>query len=677
MPEHDNDIHRSDDPPPPVVRRTPIERLIGFGVAGLLCGCIVGALLFRSGPVEPRDPAPSADGDSTAGVVAESATGGDSAGHPPGDVAGGAGAAVEQTGEGAATPAAEGDADSPLSVSSDEDAIPEDREPATPQEAPKGISPALAAAIEADDWFLSVRRTVHEAVGTGALAGPDGLTMLGKTVMERVATIPDHALDATPYQVLQLEDLVAGATDEASRAKLEAALGKAVVLLVLDYRFVRRSGPFRLRTARTLSERPPALKRIARVAVKMVTAETPEQVLAAIDPPHINYAAMVGAYKRYRDLVDAECPRLLRSWKIRPGQRGQPVRLLQQRLQCEGFYDGPVNGIHDEATVRATKVYQRTHDLDDDGFAYGTTLRSMNVPLERRWKQIGLAMQRMRESDVWKMGDYYLVVNIPAFEVRAIENGEILARHKVIVGTNRLDDDKNALIQGHLNRTRLFTTRLNSVTINPDWILPARIARGELQGQIDKDPEYLAKHNIRQQTLPSGQTVYVQGFGEGNVLGKVKFLLEKSNAIYLHDTDKPGLFRHRRRDFSHGCMRVHEAVDFGRFVVTKDGYEAEEYDRALRLQRTQRGMKLTHPIDFMTEYVTVDIDAAGRPVFLTDVYKYDQAYFDGELPPLATVRWGDVRLRPRWVPLVPKREVDEWRRAGKSAPRNYNARSGG
>jgi len=228
------------------------------------------------------------------------------------------------------------------------------------------------------------------------------------------------------------------------------------------------------------------------------------------------------------------------------------------------------------------------------------------------------------------------------------------------------------LVQGHLNRTKLFTTELYKVIVNPAWILPERVAKGELVGKLQEDPDYLEKHNIRRRTLPNGREVLIQGFGAGNVLGRVKFLLRRSNAIFLHDTDKPLLFRERRRDFSHGCVRVHKAVNFAHWILLRDGYEQEEIDRAFALEETQRGMDLRQPISLMTEYITVDVDEAGLPVFLTDIYGYDRAYREGNLPPVSEVRWGDFRLRPNWVPQVPEAVVSRWRRAGKAAPRNYD-----
>jgi murein L,D-transpeptidase YcbB/YkuD len=208
------------------------------------------------------------------------------------------------------------------------------------------------------------------------------------------------------------------------------------------------------------------------------------------------------------------------------------------------------------------------------------------------------------------------------------------------------------------------------VIVNPTWILPRRVEQGELLTSVEEDPDYLAKKNIRKVRLGSGEDVLVQGAGGGNVLGKVKFLLEESNAVYLHDTDKRGLFKKRRRDFSHGCMRVEGAEEFARWLLERDGAPAAEVERAFVSKAHPIAFDLKTPINLVTEYITVDLTPAGEPVFLDDIYKYDDAYWNDKLPPTVTLPWGSALLRPRWVPLVDAKTVAAWKAEGKSAPRD-------
>jgi len=455
-----------------------------------------------------------------------------------------------------------------------------------------------------------------------------------------------------------------------SDAAGDTAFVRALIKLSLDFRFLRMSGPQIIHTADTALDRQS--KNIKQLLAQVVGAESATEGIKMLLPRHPQYDAMRGILARYRALVEAGgCEQIPKSWRFRVGSKGKEVKKLQARLRCEGYFDGEDDGILEGATADGLKRYQEEHDLEAEGTVGDEAVKSMNVPLERRVSQIELTLQRMRESLDDRMTNYFIRVNLPSFMLTVYEDYKPIRRQRVIVGTNRLDDDKVKLIQGHINRTKLFGSRLYQVIVNPTWILPKRVEEGELKTSISKDPDYLDKQNIRRVTLSSGTEVLIQGAGDGNVLGKVKFLLEETNAIYLHDTDKRYLFKKTRRDFSHGCMRLDDAVDFAKWILARGGYDEAEVERAFGSSVSQRGFDLKEPISLVTEYMTVDLLEDGRPVFYADIYGYDDAALNGRLPVRETQRWGSVLLRPRWVPLVESSIVNEWRAAGKSAPRDY------
>ena len=629
-----------------------------WALAGFMCGVVIGALAFRpaNSPVDEKSVTQSEP--VSVAPISDPALPEPAASDPE------ASAEVE--------PDLSADTD-PIEPIAEIEAV--DLSP----EVEKGLTPALEAAIRVDGWFRKTRLRLHKVLGTGALVGEKGLTLAGKAVIDRVRVLEDHAIAVHPYE---LEGLVASTdadlSDETNRAKAEARVGAALLRLVMDSRFIRKAGPFKVVSEKKLAEDVAAKRRMTKLAVAFVrTAAAGDGAAALLEPKHPLYAPLVRAHGRYRKYAASGGCKQLPDRRVRLGQKGAAVKAVQERLACEGYYTGPIDGDFGDTLLEAVKTYQRHHELPDEGLVLGQTIRSMNVSMKRRAAQVALALQRLRESLVPELGNYFLYVNLPSFTLRAFEDGKLIRTHKVIVGTNRLDDNKLTLVQGHINRTRLFKTALYQVTINPAWILPERVAKGEVKGKMAEDGEYLEKMNIKKKVLDNGREVLIQGVGKGNVLGKVKFLIEKSNAIYLHDTDKPWLFSKPRRDFSHGCIRVHKAVDFARWLLKKDGFDEDDIERGLRLTSTQRAMQLHKKVPLVTEYVTVDVSDEGLPVFLTDIYGYDTAYAKGELPPLTQIRWGHVRLRPHWVPRVPKAIVDGWRAAGKPAPRDYDPKADG
>ena len=547
----------------------------------------------------------------------------------------------------------------------------------TPALTPTPSGPMDMAAVDRalDEQFKKQKsnrqfaKEFYAAYGAGRFASAAGPTVLGTAIIARAQSLADDAIDPTPYAV---DELTAAAQDTAADGgvQLEARLFQTLLDLVMDHRFLHKAGPFRLYDRADIYEREK--KELTDFVAQMIAAPDVNTAMALLDPPHPQYQTMKAALAEYRKLAAAEpgCPKLSAGWRFRAGSRGEEVKKLQQRLACEGYYTGEINGHFEGATVDAVKAYQAHHDLPPEGNVLEDTMESLLVPLDRRVKQIELAMQRMRESRFDRMGDFFLRVNIPAFTLRAYEKGQVIREHRVIVGTNKLDDDKVQLVQGHINRTKLFGTRLYEVIVNPTWILPKRVEEGELATSLEKDADYLTKTNIKKVKLGSGTEVLVQGAGKGNVLGKVKFLLEETNAIYLHDTDKRQLFKKQRRDFSHGCMRIDQAIDFGKWLLARDGFGQDEIDKAFAASSLQRGFDLKNPVYLVTEYITVDLASDGKPLFYDDIYGYDSAYWNDKLPPGERTRWGSEILRPRWVPVMAEDTVDGWRKAGKAAPRN-------
>ena len=477
----------------------------------------------------------------------------------------------------------------------------------------------------------------------------------------------------------QLKDLEPSPEVQRLRWKLEAALGSGLLRYVMDFKFLYKAGPFKLTSGKTVAKRKSLRKRLMKTLSEIVMSEEPSEALDALQPNHPSYARMLSIYETYRGLAakgGCKTDMNTETWRIKPGDEGERIKVLQERLACEGYYEGPIDGKYGDNLLVAVRDFQRHHELDPDGYVYESSLKTMNISMDTRVKQIKLALQRLRESRVRELGDYYIRVNVPAFELQVVEKGEVIKRHKVIVGTNRIDDDKVKLLQGHINRTDLFVTQLYEVISNPDWYIPKRVEAGEIKAKMAQDPEYLTKKGITTQTLPSGRVVYVQRSGEGNALGKVKFLLRKSQAIFLHDTDKKDLFKEERRDLSHGCIRVHKATQFAQFLLEKDGWDPKEVKRSIKAKSTQRGMKLKKEIDLITEYITVDVAEDGKAMFLTDIYKYDRSYYKKELPPQVTARWGSSVLRPHWVPKVPEEIVEDWRSRGTPAPHNYKPPGG-
>lgn len=63
----------------------------------------------------------------------------------------------------------------------------------------------------------------------------------------------------------------------------------------------------------------------------------------------------------------------------RIGSTGEQVRVIQEKLQRWGYYDGQVDGIFGSATERAVRYFQRSNGLTEDGVVGTATLNALGI----------------------------------------------------------------------------------------------------------------------------------------------------------------------------------------------------------------------------------------------------------------------------------------------------------
>jgi murein L,D-transpeptidase YcbB/YkuD len=203
------------------------------------------------------------------------------------------------------------------------------------------------------------------------------------------------------------------------------------------------------------------------------------------------------------------------------------------------------------------------------------------------------------------LGTRYLMVNIPAFEVTYWEDGNIIDRRPVIVGTTRTP-------------TPEFTTAVTGVVLNPWWEIPASIV-AESVGALVRNRPSVAR--ARGYVIENGR--YRQRPGAGNALGRMKLVMPNPDSIGLHDTPSQDLFSSDVRAFSHGCIRVSDALNFATLLLRQDaGWSRADVDAVIATGRT-RTVELVQPMPVYIVYFTAVPDETGRIVFHPDIYGRD------------------------------------------------------
>ncbi|WP_137925554.1 L,D-transpeptidase family protein [Cupriavidus sp. 2SB] len=351
------------------------------------------------------------------------------------------------------------------------------------------------------------------------------------------------------------------------------------------------------------------------------------------------YGTLRDALARYRTLAklpdwETALPPLPGS-KLKAGDTYKGLPQLSQRLEALGDLpkDTPVPARYEGAIVDAVKAFQTRHALEADGVIGAGTLAQLNVSPAARVQQIELTMERARWTPLAE-GPRMIVVNVPEFMLRAYEyqpeSGgklDIKLEMKVIVG-KALD-----------TRTPLFAEDMRYIEFSPYWNVPSSIAKKEIIPKLQRDPSYLTRQGFEFVTgstasttvspasldaVLNGQSRIRQRPGPLNALGDIKFVFPNNQAIYLHHTPSPQLFKRDRRDFSHGCIRVEAPVELAKFAMQGMPEWTEPRIREAMTAGKSKTVALQHPIPVVLAYGTAIARADGRVHFVPDIYGQDK-----------------------------------------------------
>ena len=208
------------------------------------------------------------------------------------------------------------------------------------------------------------------------------------------------------------------------------------------------------------------------------------------------------------------------------------------------------------------------------------------------------------------LGQIYLFVNVPEYEVRLMRDDKIVRTYKAIVG------------KPGSTATPQLAEQVKAVVFNPTWTVPQSII--EHEGLADK----LRAHPRKGYKLTEnadGSVTIVQQPGPNNSLGEMKIDMPNAHAIYLHDTPGKALFNQQARAFSHGCIRTERAVELGMTMAMMGA--GMTIDKAVELYNAKKYVRvpMTKTFPVYITYFTVARDISGTMSIFADIYGRDAA----------------------------------------------------
>ena len=314
---------------------------------------------------------------------------------------------------------------------------------------------------------------------------------------------------------------------------------------------------------------------------------------------------------------------------LKPEQAKQDPLLLEQ-----DYKPGDQRDVYrlDADITAAIQHFQKRNGLPTHGKLDNATLQRLNVAPYFMAQRIALNMKRWRYLPK-HLGDRYILVNMANYRLDLISNNTSQLSMKVIIGREKL-------------RTPVLVETINTIVLAPEWNVPHRIAKRDIIPNAKRKPEYLAEHNFKiyegwqlpakeidmsagidWQGFDSRVNTYrfVQGPGEDNSLGHVKFVIPNDQSIYLHDTNHKELFDYDMRALSSGCIRVEKPLELAHALLKKQNWDQSSINQAIDKAQT-RAVHLKEPVPVYLMYWTTWVDDNGQLQVRDDVYKRDQIH---------------------------------------------------
>ncbi len=350
-----------------------------------------------------------------------------------------------------------------------------------------------------------------------------------------------------------------------------------------------------------------------------------------------NIAPTKSAISLYEDIVKKGGWEPIPSLKVVPGRAlragdtDNRVPIIRARLAATGDMNDAdardQSTSFDLALEKSVKRFQASNGLTPTGAVDERTAAAMSVPADARLKQLKTNLGRIQEL-AGSRPKKYVIVNIPAAHVEAVENDKVAHRHTGVVGkTDR--------------PTPLLKSTISNLNFNPMWTLPPTVINKDLvpkgadmqkRGQnvlvkfgidaYDAGGKKLDPVKVDFSSASARGLVYRQQPGKDNPLGFLKINFDSANAVYMHDTPSESLFGRNVRAASSGCVRVAGIERLAGWLLAPNGW-GDQQVLDMKKSGERKDVTLKEPVALNFVYITAWATPDGVIQFRRDLYNRD------------------------------------------------------
>ncbi|WP_299346728.1 L,D-transpeptidase family protein [uncultured Maritalea sp.] len=432
-----------------------------------------------------------------------------------------------------------------------------------------------------------------------------------------------EGLRTSDYLTDQL-DIDAAQGDPQMLAHVEVAFTDAAILYA-KHAAGGRIAPSAVSSAITLH---PTRVDLAKLRVDLVSSDNPAALLQSMHPTHKEFSALRAELAKRIAGPKIEQIIVPDGKLMKLGKTDERLPVLRERLGLT--LDDPANEfIYDQFAEDAIKDFQTSIGLIADGVVGPATIAALNGAHGASAQDIVANMERWRWMPK-NLGDFHVFVNIPEFKLQVVKSDKVEHATRVVVGKPK-------------HMTPVFSDEIEHVVVNPYWNVPSSIATTELLPSANGNPGYFDSRNY--ELLAGGKVINASSVdwaninpknppfrirqrpGSGNALGTIKFLFPNQHSVYLHDTPSKSLFSRTYRAYSHGCVRVHNPLEFADALL--------RYEPSLNLSQIKGMMggnekwnNLKTHVPVHLAYFTLRVDPDGTVRSFGDVYGHHKKLVD-------------------------------------------------
>jgi len=326
--------------------------------------------------------------------------------------------------------------------------------------------------------------------------------------------------------------------------------------------------------------------------------------------------------------------RISASKSLRQGGKGRAVTAVRRRLVIEGYLPrrAAEGKEYDSVVAQAVAGFQQNHGLPVTGRVDKATAASMSVPASARLETMRANLIRLPEYTK-DLNSKYVLVNIPAAKLEAVESNRVVSSHTVIVGKPE-------------RPSPIVTSEISEINFNPYWHSPKSIVIKDIVPKVRKSRSILKKMQIKifdgyrgpevdprsvDWNAPAEEIAdkyhFRQEPGGENAMASVKINFRNKFSVYMHDTPTKTLFQENQRYFSSGCVRVEDVHQLTSWVLgNQDGWNLRQIKSVARSE-DRIDVALKGKVSVHWVYLTAWAGPDGMVRFRDDIYDLDGTGF--------------------------------------------------